>query len=174
MKKKPKYNQNSAIRGAIRRTFSRSPIVREVLMSGRREVPRFNKDGSRAKKDAVQYQCQVCNEWVGSTKVAVDHVEPVISVDDGFVDWNNFVDRLFCSKDNLQRICEDCHDSKTYVEKIARLKKKYMEELDELEKTLTSTNAKKVLSKYIAKRKTPELNDVVQRALDLRNKLLAK
>jgi 5-methylcytosine-specific restriction endonuclease McrA len=121
MKKKPPFNQNAAIRGAIRRIFSRSPIVREVLMAGRRQVPKFNKDGSRAKVDSVQYQCQSCNQWVGSTLVSVDHIVPVISTADGFVDWNEFVNRLFCKKENLQRICDPCHDKKTHSEKVARL-----------------------------------------------------
>ena len=120
-----KFNQNAAIRGAIRRIFSRSPIVREVLMAGRREVPKFNKDGTRSKKDAVQYCCQVCNEWVSSTKVAVDHIEPVISVDDGFIDWNEFVERLgFDKKENLQRICDPCHNIKTQKERDLRSAKK--------------------------------------------------
>lgn len=124
-KKKPKYNQNSAIRSALRRSFSRSPIVREVLMDGRREVPKFKKDGTPAAKPAVQYRCQVCEAagrdgWVSSTKISVDHVDPVIPVDATFTDWNTFVDRLWCPKSNLQRICDDCHNIKTAEERVAR------------------------------------------------------
>jgi 5-methylcytosine-specific restriction endonuclease McrA len=130
MKKHKPFNHNAAIRGAIRRVFSRSPIVREVLMEGRREIPKFNKDGSRSKKDAVQYQCQICSSWVSSTKIAVDHIDPVISVDDGFVDWNTFVERLgFENKKNLQRICDDCHNKKTNAE---RFKRNFAVELNEL------------------------------------------
>ena len=116
-KKRPKYNANSAIRGAVRRAFSRSPIVREVLFSGRREVPKYNKDNTRAKKDSVQYQCNSCKEWVGSTCVAVDHIEPVIDNEIGFQDWNTFINRLFCEKDNLQILCDSCHTVKSNAEK---------------------------------------------------------
>lgn len=124
-KKKPKYNQNSAIRSALRRTFSRSPIVREVLMDGRREVPKYCKDGTRAKKDSVQYQCQVCGEWVGSTCIEVDHINSVIDNEKGFENWETFIERLFCSKENLQRICDDCHDKKTAAERdIAKARRK--------------------------------------------------
>lgn len=177
MKKRPPYNQNAMVRGAIRRTFSRSPVVREVLFAGRREVPKYNKDGGRAKKDAVQYQCEVCNTWVSSTKVSVDHIEPVISVDTGFVDWNEFVARLFCDKSNLQRICDDCHDKKTYKERIARYLIQYNQELDELEKTIKSKDfdlktMKKALSKYTAKKKTPELSSIVQRAQAIKNSII--
>ena len=172
-KKRPPYNQNAMIRGAIRRTFSRSPVVREVLMGGRQEVPKYNKDGSLSKKPAVQYQCEVCDAWVSSTKVTVDHIEPVISVDDGFVDWNQFVDRLFCNKSNLQRICDDCHDKKTYKERIARLLIQYNDELYHFEMAVMQgvipADWKKNLAKYIAKKKTPGLESVVQRAKDLKS-----
>ena len=125
-KKKRTWNENAAIRGAVRRIFSRSPVVREVLMDGRREVPKYRKDGSLAAKPAVQYQCQACNEWVSSTKVSVDHIDPVIPVDNKFVDWNTFIKRLFCSKSNLQRICDECHNKKTQAER--KLRKSIMEQ----------------------------------------------
>src|ERR1035437_3132910 len=133
MKKRPPYNENACIRGALRRQFSRSPIVREVLMKVRREVAKFNKDGSRSKKDSVQYRCNVCGQWVGSTKCAVDHISPVIDVQIGFVDWNQFVDRLFCKSENLQVICDTCHKTKTQGERITRLTKQYTKELDDIE-----------------------------------------
>lgn len=120
MRKRPPFNQNAAIRGAIRRTFSRSPVVREVLQAVRREVPKLNKDGTRSKKDAVQYRCGVCSSWVGSTRIAVDHIDPVIHPVHGFRDWNEFVARLFCSADNLQPICDECHQKKTNAERFAR------------------------------------------------------
>jgi len=130
IKKKPKYNANSAIRGAVRRAFSRSPIVREVLFAGRREIPKYNKDGTRAKKDSVQYQCNCCKEWVGSTYVAVDHIEPVIDNDIGFQDWNTFITRLFCEKDNLQILCDPCHTAKSNQEKaIAKERRKREKDL---------------------------------------------
>ena len=186
VKKRPKYNQNAAIRGALRRQFSRSPIVREVLMKVRREIPKFNKNGSRAKKDAVQYCCNVCGQWVGSTSVTVDHITPVIDVQAGFVDWNQFVDRLFCGPQNLQVICDTCHNSKTQGERIARLLTQYTEELDRLEVQINiSDNHRnlygaaggfktmiKVLNKYIAKRKTIGLESIVERAKKLKERVL--
>lgn len=142
---KAKYNENAAIRGAIRRTFSRSPVVRQVLQKVRREVPRYCKDGTRAKKDSVQYQCQTCKEYVGSTKVAVDHIEPVIE-ETGFVDWNTFVTRLFCGPENLAPICETCHKDKTNRERRARQLIKDRNDFEELSKksVLDDTEAKKL------------------------------
>lgn len=170
------WNQEAAIRGALRRTFSRSPVIREVLFKVRREVPKYNKDGSRAKKDAVQYRCNVCNSYVGSTKVSVDHIVPVVSVSEGFVDFNTFIQRLFCDASNLQVICDSCHNTKTQAERIGRLLLQYGKELDELElkvkaKSIPTKEALAVLKKYIAKKKTSGLDPVVQRALSIKNSL---
>lgn len=174
MKKKAKYNQNSVIRGALRRAFARSPLVQEILNESRREVPRYKKDGSLHKKNSVQRQCQVCNEWVSGSNISVDHIVPVISIENGFQDWNQFVDRLWCDKKNLQRICDACHDKKTQKERIDRLYKKYMEELDLIEQKINSdhdmTIIKKELTKYIAKNKTKGLEPVVERAKILKQK----
>jgi 5-methylcytosine-specific restriction endonuclease McrA len=182
VKKRPPYNQEAAIRGALRRAFSRSPIVREVLEESRQEFPRYKKDGTRHKKNWVKRQCQVCNEWVSSSHIAVDHIIPVISVEHGKQDWNEYVARLWCDKANLQRICDDCHDKKTSEERIARLLKKYTEELDKIEYEVNiwdnhrnlcvgvPTKLRKVLSRYIAKKKTKGLESVVQRAQALKDR----
>lgn len=185
MKKKPKYNENAIIRGALRRQFARSPIVREVIGKVRREVPKFNKDGSRAKKDAVQYQCGACGEWTKSTAISVDHISPVVSVEDGFTDWNNFIARLFCGPDNLQVICDTCHNKKTNAERIARLIGQYTEELDKFEVEINIADNHrnligqagfqgmlKRINKYVAKRKTIGLEEIVQRALRLKERVL--
>ena len=149
-------------------------------MKVRREVPKFNKDGARAKKDAVQYLCGVCGQWVGSTKISVDHIVPVVSVDEGFQDWNQFVARLFCGIDNLQVICDTCHDHKSYSERIARLIKQYTEELDQIEQLIKHPvssevfKLKKCLSKYTAKKKTKGLEPIAWRAQILKDLLNTK
>jgi|ERR1700677_524869 len=120
MAKKTPFNQNSVLRGAIRRAFSRSPLLKEILNESRREVPRYKMDGTRYKVDSVQRQCQVCNEWVGASHIAVDHIIPVIPIDGTFVDWNTFVDRVWCGCENLQRICDTCHQIKTNKERFER------------------------------------------------------
>jgi ribosomal protein L44E len=144
-------------------------------MKVRREVPKFNKDGSRAKKDAVQYQCSTCGQWTKSTAVSVDHIAPVIAVETGFSDWNDFVSRLFCGPENLQVICDPCHNAKTQTERIARLTLQYTEELYRFEMALMQgiipADWKKTLTRYIAKKKTKGLEDVVQRAQTIKENL---
>jgi hypothetical protein len=163
-------------------------VVREVLEESRQEFPRFKKDGTRHKKNWVKRQCQVCDQWVSSGHIAVDHIDPVISVDHGKQDWNEYIDRLWCDKKNLQRVCDPCHDLKTSTERIERLTKKYTEELNGLEHHIDNIlnrhdsnsehyshahikELKKLLSKYTAKKKTIGLESVVQRARDLKDKI---
>lgn len=179
LKKKPPFNQNAAIRGAIRRIFSRSPVKIEVQMKVRREVPKYNKDGSRGKRDAVQYQCNVCKSWVGSTKIEVDHIAPVIEVNEkGFIDWNMYVERLFCGPDNLQVICDPCHDKKTQDERMRRQAMKDRLLLNQIEERLKSAwtiaeekELKKQVSKFLTKKKALETKE---RALKLKEILTNK
>lgn len=181
-KKKPPYNWNAVARGALRRAFARSPIVQEKLNQSRREVPRYKNDGTRAKKNAVQRQCEVCGNWVGSTKLVVDHIVPVVSVEDGYQNLQEFSDRLCCPIENLQRICKDpCHSTKTQAERISRLRIRYAKELDAIESVIANAidapahavkQYKKDLAKYISKRKTLGLEDIALRASLLRDNLL--
>ena len=172
-----------AIRGANRRLFARSPLVIEKLNESRQEFPRYKKDGTRAKKNWVKRQCEVCNEWVSSSNIAVDHIDPVVPPE-GFLShyemWDRiliFLKRLWCDKSNLQRICSVCHGNKTHKEKIARLIEKYTRELDDIEKnienglSLNKKEIKRALTKYTAKKKTLGLENIVQRALDLKNRI---
>lgn len=181
-KAKPLFNQEMSIRGVNRRLFARSPLVQEKLDESRQEFPRYKKDGTLAKKPWVKRQCEVCNQWTGSTKIAIDHIDPVVPPDGfpaHFDMWDRitlFLKRLWCDKANLQRICDECHDKKTYKERIERLTKQYTLELDDFEAALNKGKVpadwKKIVAKYIAKKKTPELMPIVQRALLLKDNLL--
>ena len=175
-KKKPKWNENSAIRSALRRMFSRSPLVREVLQERRRTVPRFKKDGTRHKVDTVQHLCNLCNQWVGASVVEVDHIQPVIDVIQGFKDWNTYVARLFCPKTNLQIICDPCHDAKTHKERMERQELVDARDLRELttqsgvlRSIHEAKDLKKRVTKYIKKTKAQTTQNT---AKALRDKLI--
>ena len=129
-KKRPKYNANSAIRSAVRRTFSRSPMVREVMMKVRRERPWFKGDGSKAAKPRVEFMCSLCNEWHMGKNIQVDHIESVVDPEVGFQSWDVFISRLFCDIDNLAVLCKPCHEIKTNKEKtIAKERRKRLKEI---------------------------------------------
>jgi len=52
--------------------------------------------------------------------VSADHVYPVIDPARGFVDWNEYIKRLFCPESGFQIICKECHDDKTKRERKVR------------------------------------------------------
>lgn len=133
-KTKPKYNQQSAIRSALRRTFSRSPVVREVMQEVRRESTWYKKDGSPASKPRVEYLCSQCGEYHMGKNIQVDHADPVVDPDVGFIDWDTFISRLFCNKENLSVLCKQCHKNKTDAEKaIAAERRRKLKDIESVE-----------------------------------------
>jgi protein-tyrosine-phosphatase len=149
------YNPIMIARQALRRAFSHSPIVVEMMRENKRKVPRFNKDGSRHKVDAVEHLCSVCHQWkrsVKGSKVAIDHIDPVIEPNIGFVDLNTYFKRLWCDRSNLQKICGDCHRKKTNAETFYRKFKEEQELLLRLESCHDRTEIKKALKRFTKKK----------------------
>ena len=71
-----------------------------------------------------KYLCNICKGIFGPKEIAMDHILPVVAVDDGFVDIGTYVESLFCKVDNYQCICRPCHDVKTTQEQELRNKLK--------------------------------------------------
>ncbi len=95
-------------------------MVREVKLAVRRERPWYRKDGTVAAKPRVEYQCAACQQWHQDKNIQVDHINEVVDIQAGFVDWNTFIERLYCSKDNLQVLCKPCHQIKTNAARALR------------------------------------------------------
>lgn len=72
------------------------------------------------KRLKYEYQCNECKNWFPEKKINVDHIRPAGSLNNG-QDLPGFVERLFCEQDNLQVLCEACHDVKTKNEKTKTL-----------------------------------------------------
>lgn len=67
------------------------------------------------------YLCEGCDGIFARKDTAVDHISPVILPEQGFIDWNTYVERLFCPSGNLQVLCKaNCHASKTKSESSER------------------------------------------------------
>lgn len=47
----------------------------------------------------------------------VDHINPIIDPEVGFVSWDEFINKLFCEKEDLQVLCHECHTRKTNEER---------------------------------------------------------
>lgn len=74
-------------------------------------------------KTKVMYQCNECRNLFEQKDTAMDHKISVVGTE-GFMDWNTYIESLFCSPDNYQCLCHTCHHKKTNNENIVRKKKK--------------------------------------------------
>lgn len=63
---------------------------------------------------------------------AADHKTPVVDPNVGFVDWNTFIERLFCEEEGFQILCWECHTKVTKEERtIATLRRKLEKEKED-------------------------------------------
>lgn len=102
----------------LRSGSRRWPPKYETLNAAKTEK-KVNKATGRL---AQHYQCNICKKEYTSKDIEVDHIKPIIDPKKGFIDWNTFVNNLFCSADNLQAVCKTCHKTKTQKEKAKKKK----------------------------------------------------
>jgi 5-methylcytosine-specific restriction endonuclease McrA len=100
----------SFIRSALRQKSRWWKPITECKMKARRPYKGPNK------RQKFEYQCNTCKLWFPEKKINVDHRVPAGSLNTG-QDLPGFVERLFCEQENLQVLCETCHDKKTKLEK---------------------------------------------------------
>ena len=78
----------------------------------------------RSGRLAEHYKCASCTDYFVARDVQVDHIEPVVSPQEGFQDWWTYMNRLYCEAENLQVLCKPCHKQKTAEERKERVKNK--------------------------------------------------
>jgi 5-methylcytosine-specific restriction endonuclease McrA len=98
------------IRSALRQKSRWWKPITECKLKARRPYKGVNR------RQKFEYQCNTCKKWFPDKEINVDHI-----VGAGSLNWSadlaGFVDRLFCEQDNLQVLCETCHNTKTQLEK---------------------------------------------------------
>lgn len=98
------------LRSQLRRISRRWPPVYKALANAK--VP-YTGDNKRKK---WWYECADCKQLFDGKNVSVDHIEPVGTLLKKS-DIADFIEKLFCSTDKLQVLCDNCHDLKTYMER---------------------------------------------------------
>ena len=100
----------SFIRSALRQKSRWWKPITQCKMESRRPYK------GPLKRQKFEYQCNSCKQWFPEKKINVDHIVGAGSLNCG-ADLPGFVERLFCEQDNLQVLCEVCHNEKTQLEK---------------------------------------------------------
>ena len=98
------------IRSALRQKSRFWKPITECKLQARRLYKGTNK------RQKYEYQCNSCKNWFIEKKINVDHIVPAGALTSS-KDLPGFVERLFCEVDNLQVLCEKCHDKKTKADK---------------------------------------------------------
>lgn len=98
------------IRSALRQKSRWWKPITQCKMKSRRAYKGPNK------RQKFEYKCNACTKWFPEKKINVDHIIPAGSLKCA-ADLPGFVERLFCEIDNLQVLCETCHNKKTQNEK---------------------------------------------------------
>lgn len=120
----------------LRQGTRRYPPKYETLNAAKTE----KKINPKTKRLAQHYACAKCKKDWPQKEVQTDHILPVVDPGQGFIDWNTYIARLFCDKDNLQVLCKSCHEKKSAKEKLKRTSTK----LSKQPKAKSSLKAKSV------------------------------
>jgi 5-methylcytosine-specific restriction endonuclease McrA len=109
-------------------------FIKSLLRQGTRKWGPITTTKKDARVSRGVYECAGCGEHVPPTvkagnkraqNVFVDHIDPIINPETGFISWDETIERMFCEQDNLQLLCKDCHDVKTQKEReVAKQRKK--------------------------------------------------
>jgi hypothetical protein len=134
MKKAKKFSIKNHVEKTLRASFKKTPLYNEAKRLAKEEYFEKSKNGKLVRR--VRYKCAKCGRYFkdGGGEIAVDHIEPVISLNDGFTNFDEYIKRLFCDQSNLQVLCnykgeregiKSCHKIKTAEERaISALNKK--------------------------------------------------
>ena len=90
------------------------------IMAGLRRMsyrwPPKNEAERAARVDRGLYKCATCEGTFKAGQYAIDHINPVVAIKEGFTTWDEIIDTLFCDKNGFQILCHDCHSIKTDIE----------------------------------------------------------
>lgn len=98
------------LRSGLRKLSRRWPPIYQALALAKRPYE------GESKRKKFMWQCAKCCGLFDSKAVAVDHKKPagtLLSLND----LPEFVSNLFCNVEDLQVLCKECHDIKTYIER---------------------------------------------------------
>lgn len=92
-------------------------FIKNLLRHGSYKWSERTKALGQARIARGLYKCAICGiDRFKRQEVQLDHIDPVVSVENGFTTWDDYINRLFCPAEGFQVICTQCHDNKTKIE----------------------------------------------------------
>lgn len=55
------------------------------------------------------HKCPQCDQLLPQGEMVADHITAVIGPE-GFTNWDNYIQRLFCEAEGFQALCRACHN----------------------------------------------------------------
>ena len=107
-KKKPEFF--TWLRSGLRSLSRKHAPIYEALAAAKRPYIGNNP------RQKICYLCAKCQNTFSAKEVAVDHRLDAGSLK-GWEDVQGFMQRLFCGREGLDILCNNCHDVKTYATK---------------------------------------------------------
>ncbi len=101
-------------------------FITSLLRQGTRRWGPLQEVKKEANVTRGVYECAECKSHVPPTvrsgrkrvqNIFVDHIVPIVDPHIGFTNWDDYINRIFCEKDNLQLLCGECHDKKSVEER---------------------------------------------------------
>lgn len=96
--------------------YNRKSFIIRILRNASYKWPPRSEALKQARVERGFYRCNMCKDTFERKNVQLDHIIPVINPKDGFIDWNNYIERMFPEVDGWQVVCTACHDAKTEIE----------------------------------------------------------
>lgn len=118
MKKPNNPKERNLLKGAIRRTFSRSELRRKAL-----DAAAIKDYHDPSRKRVTRWGCCAeCSKLEPLYLMEVDHMVPVIPIGSTLEDmsWDQVIDNVWCDESKLQTLCKPCHKLKTKEENAER------------------------------------------------------
>jgi hypothetical protein len=66
------------------------------------------------------YKCKMCSGLYRSKEIDIDHIIPVVSLRNGFTNWDDYIINMLPDVDGFQILCKTCHLVKTNLEDTMR------------------------------------------------------
>ena len=116
------FNAKNWLISALRRASLRYPPAIEARQRTKETYFILSKKGKPMKR--VKYTCEKCGKKdLKSSEMELDHIKPLVT-ENGFKDWNEYLENFLIDASGFQYICIPCHSEKTKAELGAKYKER--------------------------------------------------